>query len=221
MPSAGAGVSRRAYRQLTQRDALPYRRLCGSLLFLHLLKLAVVLACYFLFLFLCLLLPVSLLVRVRSGPVAPPRFGSPRGALLAVRLAVAVGLLLHLADAVAPALANGGLGGAVETEQGAQARHLGVVARVAHAVHPRHGTVLEQELAADLAHVAAGEGLGALAQRLDDAADGHGEDAPLHVVGLARAQVERARHAEHVVQAPRRVRVNGERAGRRVDVVVD
>lgn len=114
-------------------------------------------------------------------------------------------------------LLRGHLSGAIEANHSRQLWNLGVIPRVAHAMTPHHLAVLEHELASDLLDVAALDGTGAHLQALQDGGGHAGEHGLADVFGLW-TQIERARHAEEVVELARRVGVDGERAARGFDI---
>lgn len=106
---------------------------------------------------------------------------------------------------------------AVQSNQIPYLRHLSVASRRLHAVRPRTLAVLEQELAADLLEVAALERLPACAEALEYRLHRVDEHVGLHVLGLS-AKIERASHAQVVVELAGWVGVDGERAARRLRV---
>lgn len=68
-------------------------------------------------------------------------------------------------------------------------RDFGVVAGVAHAVAPAYFTVMEEEFAADLGVIAAGEHFAAGHDALDGGLEGEEEKGLVHILGCLRSKV--------------------------------
>ncbi len=87
-----------------------------------------------------------------------------------------------------------------------------MIPRIAHPMTPLDLPIDEPKLAPDLLEIAAFQRPPPAHHALTHALDRAGEERRLDVVRTVRAQLQRARHAEPVVQRARRVRVDGEAA---------